>query len=177
MLCGCYIRFNIRFADRKKRWSALLLSSLFSCRHRAVRLFRAGTQVFIDEGNAFAALRQGLSDASSGGSSLGTATTSFLQNLTTGDNPVANIEGGRQVTVLSVLQQPCQHVAGRDNRSGNSTGSSERTTSAAHRTAAKLPESFHGRAGISRSGSGNILAQLSAWNVQQLESEILGLVG
>jgi hypothetical protein len=57
-------------------------------------------QVFSDSDGAFAALCQGLYNASCAGSSLGTATASFLQTLTTVANPVANIESGRNVTVL-----------------------------------------------------------------------------
>lgn len=61
-------------------------------------------QVFSNGRGEFAALRQGLYDASCGGpnldESLGTCTAAFTQVLTTVENPVARIEAGRQVKVL-----------------------------------------------------------------------------
>jgi hypothetical protein len=133
-------------------------------------------QVFSDEGNAFATLRQGLYDASSGGSSLGTATASFLQTLTTVDNPVANIEGGRQVTVLWVynnrvntwqgaIADPAIQLDLQNGQLAQPTG-----------PLANFPNYFTGEQVFLDQEAVNMLAQLSAWNVQQLESEILGLL-
>jgi len=133
-------------------------------------------QVFSDEGNAFATLRQGLSEASSGGGALGTATASFLQTLTTVDNPVANIEGGRQVTVLWVynnrvntwqgaITDPAIQLDLQNGQLGQPSGS-----------LANFPNYFTGEQVYLDQEAVNMLAQLSAWNVQQLESEILGLL-
>jgi len=133
-------------------------------------------QVFSDEGNAFAALRQGLYDASSGGVGLGTATASFLQTLTTLDNPVVNIEGGRQVTVLWVYNNRVNTWQGAITDPAIQLDLQNGQLAQPAGPLANFPNYFTGEQVYLDQEAVNMLAQLSAWNVQQLESEILGLL-
>ena len=129
-------------------------------------------QVFSDQNGEFAALCQGLYDASCGDGALGTYTSAFLQTLTTVENPVANIKAGRQIKVLwinnYVVMRWQKQIA--DSRiqadlalgqSGNPSG--PLANFPLYGTVSQL---WLGAEGV------NMLAQLSAWNVQQLQAQI-----
>lgn len=145
-------------------------------------------QVFSNANNELDALCQGLYNASCGGanqdSSLGTYPAAFTQTLVTVDNPVANIAGGRPVTVVWVY----------NNRVNNWQKQITDMSLQTDLTNGQSNENTNGTL-ISNSGSGtgplanfpnyytveqiylppeavNMLAQLSAWNVQQIQSRI-----
>jgi len=134
-------------------------------------------QVFSDAGDAFATLRNNLFSASCGGGSTpGIAPAAFLQVLTTVENPVANIEAGRQVTVLWVynnrvenwqaaITDPAIQLDLQNGQQAQPVG-----------PLANFPNYFTGAQVFLDQEAVNMLAQLSAWNVQQLESEILALL-
>jgi hypothetical protein len=149
-------------------------------------------QVFSNANNELDALCQGLYNASCGGanqgSSLGTYTAAFTQTLVTVDNPVANIAAGRQVTVVWVY----------NNRVNNWQTQITDATLLTHLTNGQSNENSNGTL-INNSGTGtgplanfpnyytveqiylppeavNMLAQLSAWNVQQIQSQIGALL-
>ncbi len=146
-------------------------------------------QVFDDTGGAFDALRQGLWDASTGHGAdpLGTHTVAFLQPLTTIHNPVANIAAGREVTVLWVdnnrvnvwqdqigdaaiqadlaVGQAGQHTDGTPNDAGRGRG-----------PLANFPLYTTGPQVYLDKEAVNMMAQLAAWNVGQLEAEITELL-
>jgi len=136
-------------------------------------------QVFSDAQGEFRALRQGLYEASCGGpnnpNGLGDHVAAFQQTLTTVDNPVANIKAGRKVSVLWVhnnrvddwqlkIKDPgiCSDLAdGQVHQSGPLANFPN------YNTVTQLclgPESV------------NMLAQLSAWNVQQLAATIVKML-
>jgi hypothetical protein len=137
-------------------------------------------QVFSDADGEFEALLQGLYNASCGGpdnpTGLGDHVAAFQQTLTTVDNPVANIEGGRKVTVLWVHNnrvddwQNAIKDPGIKSDLGDGQGpqpSGPLANFPNYNTVTQLwlgPESV------------NMLAQLSAWNVQQLASTIFKLL-
>jgi len=134
-------------------------------------------QVFSDSGGAFAALRQGLYDASCGGTStLGTAPAAFLQTLTTVDNPVAGIAGNRQVTVLWVynnrVNQWQNAIVDQNLKNDLTAGQAAQPTG----PLMNFPNYFTGLQVYLDVEAVNMLAQLSAWNVNQLQSQILGLL-
>ena len=147
-------------------------------------------QVFDDTQGELDALCQGLYDASCGGpnedANLGTDPASFMQTLTTVANPVANILGGRQITVVWIYNN---RVNSWQNQITDST----------IQAALAEGQSNQNETGIflAKSGSGplanfpnyytvdqiylapeavNMLAQLSAWNVQQLQQQIESLL-
>src|SRR5262249_14307296 len=135
-----------------------------------------GVQVFSDQGGEFAALCQGLYDASCGGpnqdSQLGTYTSAFLQTLTTVANTVANIQAGRQIKVLWInnfivtswqkqIADPRIQADLALGQSGSPSG--PLANFPLYGTVSQL--------GLDAEGV-NMLAQLSAWNVQQLQSQI-----
>jgi hypothetical protein len=133
-------------------------------------------QAFSDANGAFAALCEGLYDASCGGSSLGTATASFLQTLTTVANPVANIEAGRQVTVLWVYNNRVNNWQNAIADAGIQSDLSQGQQAAPAGPLANFPCYLTGPQLYLEPEAVNMLAQLSAWNVQELRPEILSLL-
>ena len=162
-------------------------------------------QVFSDAQGDFAALRSGLYAASCGGpnldNNLGTYTAAFTQLLTTVENPVARIEGGRQVKVLWVYSN---RVNAWQNaiRDTNIQKDLEQGQANQHEKGVFLngrqaddPKSQDMECDFLNWGplfnfpyystflqiclnkeAVNMLAQLSAWNVQQLEGAIFSLL-
>ena len=149
-------------------------------------------QVFSDDNQEFAALREGLYNASCGGpgkdADLATYTAAFTQTLTTVDNPVAHIKGGRTITVLWVYNNRVNSwqqeitdagiqadlVKGQSNQNQNGTPIDPKGSGSG--PAANFPWYFTGsQIHVDKEGV-NMLAQLSAWNVRQLSAEICKLV-
>jgi hypothetical protein len=132
-------------------------------------------QVFSDGNGEFAALRQGLYNASCSGSVLGTAPAVFLQTLTTVSNPVANIASGRKVQVLWVYNNRVNNW--QDAITGQLSLVLQQGQGAQPSGAlANFPNYFTGEQIYLAPEAVNMLAQLSAWNVQQLQSQILSLL-
>jgi hypothetical protein len=149
-------------------------------------------QVFDDAGGAFAALRQGLYEASCGGAGrdgdLGTDPAVLLQDLTTVDNPVAGIAGGRRVRVLWVYNNRVN--AWQDALADAALRADlERAQSNQHRDGtpidphgagtgpvANFPWYFTGDQIHLDPEGVNMLAQLSAWVVGGLESSFAALL-
>ena len=147
-------------------------------------------QVFDNSNGELDALCAGLYNASCGGpgkdSDLGTYSAFFTQTLTTVSNPVAGIAGGREVTVLWVYNnrvndwqsqikdsglladlkcgQSKQASNGNPIQDGSGTG-----------PLANFPYYDTGEQIYLYPEGVNMLAQLSAWNVQQAQSEIQAL--
>ena len=151
-------------------------------------------QVFEDDNGGqsqFTALCQGLYNASCGGpdkdTDLGSYTVAFTQTLTTIDNPVAQIQGRRRVTVLWVynnrvnawqdavadsdIQSDLKQGQADQNRDGTpkskGSGSGPLENFPYYATGAQI---YIDKEGV------NLLAQLSAWNVEQLAGEIYNLI-
>ncbi len=130
-------------------------------------------KVFSDQKGEFAALCQGLYNASCGGpnrdSQLGTYTSAYLQTLTTVDNPVANIKGGRQVKVLwmnnFLVMNWQRQIADEHIQVDLALGQSKNPTGPLanfplYATVEQLDLDAEGV---------NMLAQLSAWNLDQAQ--------
>jgi hypothetical protein len=137
-------------------------------------------QVFADAGDAFKALRQGLYDASCGGAnmdaSLGTCTAAFVQKLTTVDNPVAHIKGGREVTVLWIYNNRVGKWQDAITDAGIKTDLSWGQSTPPLGPLARFPHYDTGlQIGIGAEPV-NMLAQLSAWNVRELKDAIAQLL-
>jgi hypothetical protein len=136
--------------------------------------------VFSDANGEFAALRQGLYEASCGGpnnpSGLGSNVAAFQQTLTTVDNPVANIKAGRKVTVLWVHNN---RVNAWQNAIADAGIRSDLADGQAATPFGPLMN-FPNYDTFSQVYLGpepvNMLAQLSAWNVQQLAPAIVKLL-
>jgi hypothetical protein len=129
-------------------------------------------RVFDDSNGAFEAVKVGLHDAScGGGSTLGKATAAFLQKgLVTIENPVANIAAGRVVDVLWVYNNPV-----RDWQNAiTDPGIHDDLMHVSHRETPlwNFPNYFTGEQIYLGVEAVNMLAQLSAWNVQQLSGKI-----
>jgi len=149
-------------------------------------------QVFSDRDDEFSRLRQGLYEASCGGagrdSDLGTFTAAFSQSLETVDNPVAHIQGGRRVQVLWVYNNRVNRW--QDSISDNQIRS-DLTRGQANQNPDGTPLDPPGKAEgpvknfpwyrtgsqieIDKEGV-NMLAQLSAWNVREIEPLIASLI-
>jgi hypothetical protein len=137
-------------------------------------------QVFSDAEGEFASLRQGLYEASCGGpnnpSGLGDHVAAFQQTLTTVDNPVANIKGGRKVTVLWVHNNRVddwQHQItdpGIKSDLGDGQGPQHFGPLANFPNYDTVKQLWLGPESV------NMLAQLSAWNVQQLAATIVKML-
>ncbi len=134
-------------------------------------------QVFDDAnalypGGAFAAVQTGLYDAScGGGSTLGTATAAFLQKgLVTIANPVANIAAGRVVDVLWVYNNPVSVWQRAITDQGIQQDLAQVSTPGTPLW--NFPNYFTGEQVYLGVEAVNMLAQLSAWNVQQLNGTI-----
>lgn len=142
-------------------------------------------QVFDDANGEFKALREGLYAASSGGGELGSQTAAFRQTLHTVDNPVAHIAGGRKVDVVwlynnrvnawqdSLVDEDltadlAKGQAGQD-RDGTPSGKK------GEGELADFPWYSTGQIDLSPVGV-NMLAQLSAWNIAQIEPVLLDLL-
>jgi hypothetical protein len=148
-------------------------------------------QVFDNTHGELDALCQGLYDASCGGpnqdASLGTNPACLSQTLTTVANPVANILGGRQVTVVWIY----------NNRVNAWQKQITDPTLLAALANGQSNENQDGTFIIGKTGTGplanfphydtveqiylapeavNMLAQLSAWNVQQVQQQIASLL-
>ncbi len=149
-------------------------------------------QLFDTANNEFETLLTGLYEASCGGSNkdadLGTYTAAFTQTLTTVENPVANIHGGREIKVLWVynnrvnqwqdaivdttIQSDLQ--IGQSNQNRNGTPIDSKCISLD-----PLPNFPYYSTGTNiylSKEDVNMLAQLSAWNVEQLETVIADLL-
>ncbi|MGA7409148.1 MAG: hypothetical protein WBW33_01615, partial [Bryobacteraceae bacterium] len=149
-------------------------------------------QVFSNANNELDALCQGLYDASCGGanqdSSLGTYTAAFTQTLVTVDNPVANIAAGREVTVVWVYnnrvntwqKQIIDANLLRDLANGqsneNSNGTLINISGSGIGPLANFPNYYTVEQIYLPPEAVNMLAQLSAWNVQQIEAQIAALL-
>ena len=142
----------------------------------------AYVQVFDDANplypnGAFAALKQGLYDAScGGGATLGKSTAAFLQKgLVTIENPVANIAAGRVVDVLWVYNNPVSDWQSQIVDSGILNDLAQVTHPATPLW--NFPNYLTGEQVYLGVEAVNMLAQLSAWNVQQLSGSIEQLLG
>jgi hypothetical protein len=145
-------------------------------------------QVFGNANNELDALCHGLYDASCGGanqdSSLGTYTAAFTQTLVTVDNPVANIAAGRQVTVVWVYNNRVNDwqkqitdaslltdlTNGQSNENAN--GTLINNSGSGTGPLANFPNYYTVEQIYLPPEAVNMLAQLSAWNVQQIQSQI-----
>jgi len=141
-----------------------------------------GVQVFNDtnplySNGAYAAVQDGLYKAScGGGSTLGKSTAAFLQEgLVTIENPVANIAAGRVVDVLWVYNNPVSDWASKIVDLGIQQDLSQVSTPLTplwnfpnYDTGAQI---YLGVEAV------NMLAQLSAWNVEQLSPTIAAWLG
>ncbi|HYV03416.1 MAG TPA: hypothetical protein VFB82_02460, partial [Blastocatellia bacterium] len=134
-------------------------------------------QVFDDTnplypGGAFAAVQTGLYNASRAGTTtLGTATAAFLQQgLVTIANPVANIAAGRVVDVLWVYNNQVRNWETAITDSGIQQDLAQRSS------VGSTLWNFPGYSTVEQIylsvEAVNMLAQLSAWNVQQLSGTI-----
>lgn len=149
-------------------------------------------QLFDNSNNEFETLLAGWYKASCGGSGkdvdLGTYTTAFSQTLTTVENPVANIKGGRVVKVLWVynnrVNQWQDQIVDKSIQADLKEGQSNQNSNGSpidpkHISLSTLPNfpyystSMHIH--LSKEDV-NMLAQLSAWNVEQLEESIKDLL-
>jgi hypothetical protein len=137
----------------------------------------AGVQVFDDSNGAFAALRAGLYNASCGGGpALGKATAAFLQKgLVTIENPVANIAGGRVVDVLWVYNNPVSDWQSAITDSGIEHDLGQVSTEGTPLW--NFPNYWTGAQVYLGVEAVNMLAQLSAWNVQQISGTIAEWLG
>jgi hypothetical protein len=136
-----------------------------------------GVQVFdntnpLYPNGAFAAVQQGLYNAScGGGSTLGTATAAFLQQgLVTIANPVANIAAGRVVDVLWVYNNPVSNWQGAITDAGIQLDLAQVSNPLSPLW--NFPNYLTGPQVYLGVEAVNMLAQLSAWNVQQLSGTI-----
>ncbi|MEK6299707.1 MAG: hypothetical protein AABO41_03220 [Acidobacteriota bacterium] len=136
----------------------------------SVQVFDDTNQLY--PGGAFAAVQTGLYNASRfGTSTLGTATAAFLQKgLVTIANPVANIAAGRVVDVLWVYNNQVRNWEGAITDSGIQQDLAQRSSVGSplwnfpnYSTVEQIYLSVE---------AVNMLAQLSAWNVQQLSGTI-----
>jgi hypothetical protein len=134
-------------------------------------------QVFDDTnplypGGSFAAVQTGLYNASRfGTSSLGTGTAAFLQKgLLTISNPVANIAAGRTVDVLWVYNNPVSNWQSAITDPGIQQDLTQISSPGAalwnFPNYSTVEQIYLGVEAV------NMLAQLSAWNVQQLSGAI-----
>lgn len=133
-------------------------------------------QVFSDDGEAFAALLKGLMTASeAGGSKPGRGPAAFRQELVTVENPVAHVNAGRKVTVLWVYNNRVDEwqdqITDTEIASLLRRGQDDNEGPLAHfpwyETAGQIhlePEAV------------NLLAQLSAWNVQAIAPQLYDLI-
>jgi len=128
-------------------------------------------QVFSDDGNAFKTLREGLYAASL------TGTAAFLQTVTTVENPVANIQGGRQVQVLWMYNNRVDAWQSQITDSALQTALAQGQSVKPTGLLANFPNYFTGEQIALAPEAVNMLAQFSAWNVQQMQSEILTMLG
>jgi hypothetical protein len=149
-------------------------------------------QVFSNANNELDALCQGLYNASCGGpnqgSSLGTYTAAFTQTLVTVDNPVANIAAGREVTVVWVYNnrvnnwqsQITDPILKTDLANGqsneNSNGTLINNSGCGTGPLANFPNYYTVDQIYLPPEAVNMLAQLSAWNVQQIQSQLAALL-
>ena len=151
------------------------------------------------ESGSFTELLDGLYDASCGGpgrdQNLGEHPAAFTQTLTTVENPVADIRGGRKVKVLWVynnrvnawqdaiedpaIQALLKEGQSEQHHSGAPKHDDELKQQAALELTPKALRNFPyystGQVDLSRQDV-NMLAQLSAWNVEQLEGAIAKLL-
>lgn len=141
-----------------------------------------GLQVFNDSNSlypngAYAAAQEGLYNAScGGGSTLGKSTAAFLQKgLVTIENTVANIAANRVVDVLWVYNNPVSDWQSQITDPGILQDLAQVSTPLSplwnfpnYHTGAQI---YLGVEAV------NMLAQLSAWNVQQLSDTIAGWLG
>jgi len=134
-------------------------------------------QVFDDSAGAFAALQAGLYNAScGGGATLGKATAAYLQKgLVTIANPVANIAAGRVVDVLWVYNNPVSNWQNAITDAGIQKDLAQISVSTA--PLYNFPNYFTGEQVYLSVEAVNMLAQLSAWNVQQLSATIASWLG
>ena len=133
-------------------------------------------------------LCKGLYNASCGDSQLGTYTAAFTQTLTTVANPVSGIAAGRQITVLWVYNNRVNKwqagltdngltndlTKGQANQNSNGTpngGSFDGPLP----TLANFPYYDTGEQIYLPPEAVNMLGQLSAWNVEQLVTQIQAL--
>ena len=134
-------------------------------------------QVFNDSnplypGGAFAALQAGLYNAScAGGATLGKGTAAYLQKgLVTIQNTVANIAAGRVVDVLWVYNNPVSEWSSAITDAGIQQDLAQ--SSSSQSPLWNFPNYFTGEQVYLDVEAVNMLAQLSAWNVQQLSGTI-----
>jgi hypothetical protein len=149
-------------------------------------------QVFDNTNGELDALCQGLYDASCGGpnqdQNLGTHPACFVQTLTTVRNQVANIAEGRQVTVLWIYNNRVNSwqdqindagiqtmlASGQSNQHANGTPISQTGTGTG--PLANFPQYYTVDQIYLAPEAVTMLAQLSAWNVQQVQPLIAGLL-
>jgi hypothetical protein len=139
-------------------------------------------QVFNDSNplypvGAFAGVQAGLYNASCGaGMALGTATAAYLQKgLVTIENTVANIAAGRVVDVLWVYNNPVSEWTDAITDAGIQQDLAQASSSQSPLW--NFPNYFTGEQVYLGVEAVNMLAQLSAWNVQQLSGVIASWLG
>jgi hypothetical protein len=142
----------------------------------------SSVQVFNDSnplypGGAFAAVQAGLYNAScGGGAALGKATAAYLQKgLVTIQNPVANIAAGRLIDVLWVYNNPVSNWTSAITDTGIHQDLADSSSSAS--PLYNFPNYATGEQVYLSEEAVNMLAQLSAWNVQQLSGTIASWLG
>lgn len=149
-------------------------------------------QIFDDSEGAFAALRRGLWEASCGGpdrdAHLASRPAAFLQSLRTVDNSVAGIGAGRRVRVLWVYNNRVNAwqdaivdpglrtdlERGQSNQNRDGTPIDPRGEGSG--PLANFPWYFTGRQIHLDPEAVNMLAQLSAWNLEQLRPSLTALL-
>lgn len=126
---------------------------------------------------ACAAAQAGLFNASAGGGTTpGKATAAFLQQgLVTIANPVANITAGRVIDVLWVYNNPVSDWTSAITDPGIQQDLAQVNTVGS--TLWNFPNYFTGEQLYLGVEAVNMLAQLSAWNVQQLSGTIATWLG
>jgi hypothetical protein len=134
-------------------------------------------QVFSNANNEFDTVINGLYNASCAGGSAGTATAAYAQTLTTVDNPVANIQAGRQVQVLWVYNNRVNNWQNQITDQGIQTDLKQGQSGDLNSPLWNFPGYFTGEQIYLGVEAVNMLAQLSAWNVQQLQQEIYTMLG
>jgi hypothetical protein len=135
-------------------------------------------QVFDNSSGQLDELCAGLYNAScatQSGGTPGTASAIFTQTLTTVDNPVAGIAAGRSVTVVWVYNNRVDAWQGLISDTGLVQDLSDGQGATPHGPLANFPHYNTELQIYLPAEAVNMLAQLSAWNVQQAESSILGL--
>jgi len=136
-------------------------------------------QVFDNSAGQLDTLCEGLYNASCGGanqdSNLGSYSAVFAQSLCTVDNVVAGIAGGRQVTVVWVYNNRVNQWQTQITDQGLIADLNSGQAGSPSGPLANFPHYDTGLQIYLLPEAVNMLAQLSAWNVQQVQGDIAAL--